>query len=604
MALKFLYTPQYQEFNPPLEWEDMAVEATINESNFRANISTTVFTFVGDIAEYIKDEWIPNYGVHNGVPLRIVIDNQEIIFDGFLKLSEYDIYSKLGPIIYKIPIVDLTDNLTSLDRISIFSQSLLFKQGFINPTMFYHMPIVKVSKKSAQDRIAALTNLAFTVISTFFQMIQDFFSAISDMIGVSVLIGVVEFATLAINLYIQVNQLVDLIVEMKDQLLPSQTYKNCMKLKDIVEAAFAKINKTVDWGIIEDEIDHHFLVASNYGTDGTIQPLNSPPGILNISDWGYLMDELMQEVEKLFYTRFDDRGDEVWIKTKKDPDWLQQSGYEPTDLVIEQTKQYQNGYYRNKTEELKATEIFQYEIDSSDAWTLTEKNGDSHEVHRELINELNPRMNTLKGLKDTKVNWAMGVRWDSVDFLLDLLNDLIGEFNINLDLVQGYLTQYQQYIDPGSNSSQSQADIMALNQINFFFAISPGGLKVEDNTWAIPKIVWANSIISDEGQDTKVLNIPSNFKDKLSAEYKYEEYYTYDSPAEEYNFQGQYTEVLDYRIDFGKEDYLLVKQNPYFDMDSLESNFTFIEWLIEGYSANVNIDRREIYDTNIKEIVV
>lgn len=602
MQEKHLYTENYQEFNPPAEWEDMRVKATVNDDSFTYEIEEGELTFTGPIASYIMDTYIPAYGVHNGLAYRIVLytpdGTPEIVFDGFIDLSRRRIFSKMGPIIIKAPIVDETDNLTSFDRVSIFSQLLLKKQGFLTTSNYGHLPIVQVSKRGAKDRRAALLNLSFTIINTFFQIIQDLLSALSDMLGLSLIVGAIEFATLMINVYIQLQQLAELIVQHKDLLLSSQTWYNVVRPKDVVEAAFAKLNKTVEWGIIEPTLDKLWVKSSEYGNIGLLGPGYANEGMLNPEDWGYLVSETIQEIQKLFNTRQHDAGDVVHIKTKKDPSWVNSSTYEPNDLVIETTKQYQNGWYRDKTEEVFATERIYYPYDPSDAWTLTEKNGDSHEVHRELINEINPRFNTLKGLRDTKMNWVMPSRYEPIETILDIFSDILSEYNVNLPVVQDLLVQYSQYIDPSSNASGDTSALLTLPGINFFFALAPGGLKVEDDTWGIPKLIYGD--LSDDN----IVTIPANFKDHIGGPALYNNWYTYDSPAQEYDFIGQYTEIKDFNLRFGILNFQQTKDNPYFLLNGGNAKFIHIDWQKNDRTAAVEIEKQEIFDSNIKEIVI
>ena len=602
MSLTFLYTHQYQENNPPDEWKDLEFDGTLNETTFQSVLTSSELTFTGPIASFIMNDWVPNYGVHNGLPMRVVEDGQVIVFDGFLVISERTINSKLGPIILKIPIRDLTDNLTSLDRVSIFTHSLLRNQGYINSTMYYHLPTVFFLKKGFEDRAFALKQLVFTVLSTFLSIIQDMFSAISDIIGASVAIGVVEFWTLIANVVVQVLQLSQLVADALVKIVPLQFYNNVCSIKDIVEAAFAKINKIVDWGIIEDEVADHYVLSTGIGENGIPFPNNTQKGELNVFSHGYIMDEYTQEVEKLFNTRFLDRGNTVWIKTKKDPDWNNYSSFEPEDVVVEQTQQYQNGYYRDKTEDVFATERFIYEFDEADAWTLTEKSGDSHEVHRELITELDPRMNTLKGVKDTRVQWAMAVRYEPITIITDLINEILGTFGANLSNFQSLINQWSQQIP--NQYQQDLTSVLNLAADNSIIALKAGGLLIETNTWGRPKIVYAKRVVDSDGLETKVLNIPSNFKDVLGAANKYNEYYTYDSPAIEYNFQGQRTEIKDLIIPFSIANYQLVKNNPYFLLGIIEAKLSYIKRTPEARTANVDIEKTEPFDNNITEEVI
>lgn len=600
MAQKHLYGLNYAQLNPPEEWQDLKVSATVVDNFFSADIQDQTLTFTGDAATFIK-LWIENYGVFNGMPYRILIDDSEVVFDGFLVLSELVINSKLGPIIYKIPIRDLTDNLTTLDRVSVFTQGLLYDQGFLNVSNKYWVPVVQVGKMTAKDRIAQITNLAFTVVNTFLQMVQDFFSAISDMIGLSVVVGVIEFATLMLNLFIQVQQLKDLILAHKDLLLASKTWYPILKLKDVIEAAFAKLNKTVEWGIIEDDINRKFVKSSENGFGGVLAPgiQSAGTGTLKPQDWGYLISESMQEIEKIYNTRVHDEGDVVHIKTQSDPFWVDNPSFAAESVLVSTTKQYQNGIYRNKTEEVFATTRITYEYDPADAHTLVTENGDAHEVHRDLITELDPRMNTIKGLQDVKINWALASRYDPVeDVLQPLLEEIIGDSNFFLQGLQDYITQFAQYIDPGSNSDQSVSDFLAVSGIDFFFTITAGGLKVESDTWGIPKFIDA-----DVDETNKTLTIPADFKSRCSAEFIYNERYFPESPAIQNNFAGQNISIEQLRIPFSLQNYQNTKQNPYFNFDGL-AKFNDIEWNEHDRHAEVTIEKQEVFDDNITETEV
>jgi len=353
MSQKHLYGPQYTQLNPPEEWEELKINASVVDNFFSAEVQNQTLTFTGDIASFIK-LWSQQYGVFNGIPYRIVVDDQEIVFDGFLVLSEMEIYSKLGPIIYKIPIRDLTDNLTTLDRVSIFTQGLLYQQGYLNISNKYWLPIVQVGRITQKERYFQLINLTYTVASTFFSMIQDFLSAISDMIGLSIVVGVVEFATLMLNLFVQVQQLKSLIESSIDLMIASETWYPVLKLKDVVEAAFEKLGKTVEWGIIEDDINRKFVKSSESGFGGALAPgiQSAGNGTLKPRDWGYLISETLQEVDNIYNVRFQDQGDTVHIKTESDPLWTDNPSFVAESVLIETTKKRQNGIHRNKTEEV------------------------------------------------------------------------------------------------------------------------------------------------------------------------------------------------------------------------------------------------------------
>ena len=59
MSQRHLFGTDYTELDPPVEWQDLSVDATINDSFTEANINTNVFTWVGRTARFINEDWIP-----------------------------------------------------------------------------------------------------------------------------------------------------------------------------------------------------------------------------------------------------------------------------------------------------------------------------------------------------------------------------------------------------------------------------------------------------------------------------------------------------------------------------------------------------------------
>ena len=401
-----------------------------------------------------------------------------------------------------------------------------------------------------------------------------------------------------VNTYFQLTQLVQLIVKNKDLLIASQTYYKAIGLKTVLVRAFEKLGYQVDFSIIEPFLDKVYLKSSeNNGFLGTPNPGTYGDGTLKTADYGWLVLEALQTVKSLCNTREDIRDGVVWVKTKTDPDWNEAPVFQPADVLIETTKQYQNGIYKNKTEEVFATTILQYQYDPSDAWTLTANTGDAHEIHRELITELDPRMNTLKGLQDIQINYAMAVRYDPVQTLIDLIDDVFSGFSDLIGGFQNTINQFAAYLDPNAGAGSAIADVLAMSGLNFFFAVAPGGLKVEDDSWGIPKIIYADN---NDG----VLNIPSNFKDFIGAAALYNNYYLPDSPAQENGFKGQKTLIEGLQIPFNLAAYQQTKLNPYFELDLKNAKFTHINWTENKRSAETEVEVDEIFDKNIKETVI
>lgn len=603
-VIKHLYGPNSLPLSQPLEWPDLQVAATINDDSTEANISVSQFTFVGTAADYLLGDYIPQYGVFNGCKYKIVVEDDNIssvVFDGFIVLSELQENSKEFPRILVCPIRDLNNNVTVFDQVAILTQLLLKKQGWIQPSDFKDLPVVVVSKKGAKDRAVALGNLAFTVITFFTSAVQNFLSAISDILGVSVAIGLVELATFVIELLIEIQQLVDLIIQHKDLLLASQTWNKVIGLKTVIERAFESLGYTVDFGEIDPVISKLYLKKSQNGLDGFPVPGLPGDGTLNRSDYGYLIQECMEGVKALFNTRNDVQGTVAHIKHKKDAFWDNTPQYSPDPVLIETTEQYDNGVYRNKTEEVFATTIIQFPYDATDAWTLTEDNDDSYEIHRSLIDELDPKCNTLKGLEDIQIPWAQGVRYDAQETLIDLMQEAFTAFGGSLDVFQEFLVQFEAYIDSAAGVGQEFADALALSPLNFFFAVKAGGLKIEDDVFGMAKIVYAEEELDDNQNPTGRLRIPTNFKNFIGAKSLYTNWYFPDSPAVQNNFAGQYIMAENVVIPFNLKAFQLTNLNPHFLLNANNAKFTHIAWTIDKHKAETDIEINKPFDQNITE---
>ena len=96
------------------------------------------------------------------------------------------------------------------------------------------------------------------------------------------------------------------------------------------------------------------------------------------------------------------------------------------------------------------------------------------------------------------------------------------------------------------------------------------------------------------------MSIPADFKSRCSAEFIYKERYLPESPAIQNNFEGQNISIEQLRIPFSLSNYQNTKQNPYFNFDGL-AKFNDIEWNENQRSAEVTVEKKEIFDDNITE---
>lgn len=600
MSQKHLYGQSYDEMNPPVEWETTGIQATINDDAFEASINTDEFTFVGEVAEFIQNTWIPQFGVFNGVPYRQTMTseippyNTVTVFDGFINISEREILSESGPIIFRAPIVDLTDNVTVFDRLSVISQGLLVKQGFITNADAIDIPTIRESKKNIAERTLILGSLGYDAVTLMIGAVQNMLSAISDIVGISAPVGIVELGLLFVNVAIEIDLLLDRFFKHFDLLFPPISYYKGMNLKTVIEKAFESQGMTVEFGDILDTLENIFLMPSQDENNG-FPGMGFPGiGILNTRDDGYLIGELIQTVQKEFNTRRDIRGTVAHIKTRSDPFWSDSPSFQPDNVKIETSLQYQNGTKKEDVSRVKAVWFMSYQYDPTDTHTLTDNLMDSYEIHRQLINELNPRMNTLKGIDDIQIPYAIGVRKSPFDNLWDLFSNISGEFDLWLSFFQDKIDVYSSELATAGIDVSAILDVLPFSSV---IGNREGVLKIDDNAFGIPKMIYMT-------ETPNGLRIPENHKDKIGAKALYNDWYKSDSPADVNDFKGQYVLLKGWRIPFGVNSFLQTKTNPYFELDSINTKFTTIDFVEEQKVATTDAEQQKPFDTNITEIEI
>lgn len=601
MSLKFLYGFDYNEYSPPKDWPSIGVQATINDDAFESEITTQEFTFAGTAATFIENDFIPIYGVFVGCPLRIQANdndgNVETIFDGMIALDEREILSESNPILFRAPIEELNNNVTVFDRIQIITQGLLKKEGYFTQLDYVDVPVIRESKKNIAERAVILGQLGYQVVSTFIGAIQDFLSAISDVIGVSVVVGLVEILLLFVNTAIQINLLMDKIYQHKDLFFPLISYYKGISFRSIIDRGFEKLGRTVEYGIIEPVLDKIYLLGSQHGFDGFPAQGFPNDGILKSNDPGYRVGNALEILKSMCNTRELVNGNTVHIKTKSDPYWTGSPAFTVDDTLNETTEQYSNGTKKEDTEEVKAVTYISYTYDPTDAHTLTENQDDSHEIHRKPINLPDERFNRMRRIQDIQIPYAMAVRKTAFDNLWDLFTGISDDFDFYIEALKNQIISFASSIDPSQDPTtvnDAISSILAITGLGILFENRNGCLKIDDNAYGVPKIM----ILEDYSVGKR---IPSNFKSLIGAKALYDNYYFPESPADVNNYAGQKILRKSWGIPFNLKKYQLSKVNPFFQVNTTNAKFRSINWEEDNNFAVTDAEQQHIFDSNITE---
>lgn len=607
MSQVHLYGSPFVPKNPPTEWQDVSVESTINDSLIESAIDEQELTFEGDAAIFIKN-WIetPGQGTFNGIPYRIVYESDNnpgdssIRFNGFIDLYNFVYLSKENPIIIKAPVKRIDNPKTVIEKMAVLTEGVLVQKGWMNHSHYVDVPVIRESKKNVADRALIIYNFGTQVVTAFTQILSNIVGAIGNILGVAVVVGVIELLLVFVNAVIVINRLFDQGMQIRDLIWPAISYYKASSFKTFLTQAYGYKGYTVDFGIIDDWMEQAYLLSSQNEFDG--YPVQGLPftGPLKPNDWGYTVGERQETLQEMLNLRFwiDQANSIVHIKTKSDPFWFDSPDYVWDNVKVATAGWHQNGDIKFDTESVKATVMVNYAYDASDTHTLTAKSGDSHEVHRELINELDEKLNTLKGIQEIQIPWAMAVRKQPLDNLWDLFTGVSGDFDTYLTSIKNKITEMMTYISSsGVDVADEIADIFAATGIGSLLANREGCLKIDDNAYAIPKVLW----LADYSVGKR---IPTNFKDFIGARALYENYYKWESPADVSNFRGQYQLWRGVQLPWSYEKFNQVQTNPNFLLEGYGAKFTHIDWVESKHSSVADIQQQKPFDENITEIEI
>lgn len=604
MAQIHQYGSSYIALNPPNEWRDSTIDATINDSDSETSVSTNIYTFSGDAAEFLF-QWRTDFGVHNGVPYRQIYisernpTQQYIIFDGYIDISspEAFINSQVNPMIYLAPIVRTKNSPSVIDQMAVLTQGVLLAKNAISSADFVDIPVIIESKKNIRERGADLAAFGVQVVTSLSQIVSNLLGALGNILGLGIVVGVIELVVVVANAVLVINKLVDQGLKLKNLFFPTVAYYKGFNIGNMIRKGFEYKGYTVEFGELEGYFANAYLLPSQNDFDGFPVPGIIGTGICKPQDYGYTIMELIEGMRTKLNLRGDVIGSVVHLKRRSDSFWTASPSYTAPNVLIKSTEAYSNGLYKDDTERVKATFVLNYTYDATDCHTLTEKNGDSVEVHRDLINELDPQMNTLKGIDEKVIPWALCVRKKPFDNLWELFTGISNEFDQQLQLIKNRVNEYIADLNSVGIDSTLINQILTNTGLNTILENRTGCLKIDDNTFAIPKFCYLTEF--DNG-----LRIPENFKEECGAPALYNANYLSDSPAIQNDFLGQYRLVKNLNLPWSYENFQTTQLNPFFLIEGNNAKFNNIAWNEPKHEAVTDLEIQEPFDTYITEAII
>lgn len=583
------------EYAPPRDFRDLEILATFQTENegglsetVQANITTSEFSFVNTNESKPKtaiDNWML-YLPTEGMPLEISIvgdSSTHSAFKGYLDLRTIQYKSDV-----EVSCQIKQDNgLASLDRrLRGITMELLFQEGAITSTDFSHIPYIIENRKTLIEKVF-LVSQTYVIIKTGFDEIHKILNIASDITTAGIVQALINLGVTIANLILLIARLVDLLGQIKDSFFPPIRYHKGITLYKAIQKAVAYCGFTLDCGSFASILQKTHLCPSKNDEIGLEVPFGTEPGLLKPSDFGYVASDLFTLCNQLFFTKTAIQGSTLILRPFNDPYWTQSASYVMPSTKIEQAF-VRNGIKTINYDELYSSRIIKYSTDDSDLWTLTNVGEQISVTTVKPITVNSQNRVLLTGSEQINIPYALCVRKDTID---DLLDQFFGTSE-ELEDAKGTIKDY----------FNSVADILgvAFPVLGSFIEVIKGRtgcMKIENHYFSTPKIVYLES-----GR------IPENFYSIIGAKALNTNYHSYKSfvpgvrnPSNpgDTNAKIVYNDV---RVPMGIDDFLTIISNSYFNVSSGGiGKFTSVKWRPDRDDAVVSFYVQNQWITNIQE---
>lgn len=558
----------------PVEWEDIAINATFDNDSIQANIDTDSFTFAPEQAEIIKN-WISQGNIFRGLPFKIDaynVNQSTLAYDGFINCSDNIEIFEDGTISANI---QLAEGLNSLnDRLDGLTLEYLKSINILTSSDELTVEYVVEKNLNVVEIISSLI-LGYILVTQLKSQVQSTATSIANAVahatgGITGSVAAIAFA-IAIALIeitytvFMVSAVISIGTEVFNMLLPIVRKHKVLNARKTL----TKISSFLGYTFSSDIslLDNLHYLPSNIQTDevslltGIIDfPKGTKNGVPSPSDYGYTALEMFNIYKTMFQAKIQVNNGTLYFLSENSNYWNTTSTYNLPD-ILKPVKKY-------NTDELVFSKLLQFRTDEiADEWTLINYKGTNYEI---ITNDPSIPDNGAKYLKNhEKINFnvALGNRKDELNGLENSLKKLAKVVD---DTVSFF----------GGNSNLEQK---IKNRV--------GLLKVGTNNHTVPKMLY----LDVAGK------LPINHRDLFSAKVLYNEFINYRSfVLNNYGYQKAIYELEN--LPFGFEDFLKTIQNSNFA--NVDGKFRKNNWLIAADNSNATIEIKEVYCSNLVETYI
>lgn len=574
------------DYTPPREWAGTEILATFDGDSVQANITTSEFSFVNDAKNAI-DLWMASTPTE-GIPLEVSVSNETTTYGAFSGYLDFRTLQYLSDIEATCGIKQ-DNGIASLDtRLRGITMELLQQKGAYLTSDFCHIPYIVENRKTLLEKVYLLAQ-AYSIVKTGVDEVHKIINIASDITSAGIVQALVNLTVTLVNLVLLINRLVDLLQEIQDSFFPPIRYHKGISLYTAILRAVSYCGYSLQMdSTLATIMQKYKLCPSKSDEIGALNTSSTASGILKPQDFGYVASDLFALANRAFFTKVAIQGNTVILRTWNDPFWIQSSSYTMPNVKVEQAF-INNGSWSPNYNELDSSRILEYTRDESDLWTLTNVNDQISVTTVSPVVVNNQSRVLLTGSEQINIPYALCVRKDVVDELLD-------EF---LGTASG-LDQIKNTIEIEFNSVAGILGTAFPALGNFIDTVMnrTGCLKVENHFFSLPKVVYLETNN----------RIPENYADIIGAIALSNNYHSYKSfvpgvrnplnPADT-NAKYVYTGVT---IPFGINDFNTLINNSYFTtVNGQVGKFTSIKWLPDKDKAECDFWIQTNWAVNLQE---
>ena len=572
-----------QQLNAPIGWSDIRIKASYEGDNTQPSLDIEEFTFpleARDIVnKWISDGLINGVGIFEGMPFDITLFNNQAIqhsFKSFIDFTNgYKDFKEDG----KVSVSVIRDNSLDafFDRLGGTSYGYLEEIGVITSSNYVDVSYV-VEKKFNLFEILMSSIVLYLMVKELAVAIEMLANATADVAGLSLggsvfpptaalgaaLLAVLKALLILAYVVVLLAAVIELSKTLFEILIPPQRNHKAISLREALKV----VCNYLGYGFVSPitEMDDVHYLPSNPNLDektagGFISVTKgTQSGIPNVLDYGYICEDMFQLCKDLFNAKLSIIGNDVHLRSKNDPFWVQQSTWTLPNVLIN-TLEY-------NTDDMKSERLLSFSIDTNDEWTIDNYLGTAYEIKTDPLTILRERAVLLKGLDDVKFQGALGNRKDELNGIESFLSDVAG----SIDAVIGFFG--------GSTTFSDKIEARL------------GDLKQSNNWHTIPKLLYL-----------KGSNLPLNHREIWNAKILYEKYHEEKSFVLN-NRLGQKIYYKGVEVPFGFEDYKQLLDNSYFKYKGDDAKIMSFDWTIGDDKAVIDFWVRKIYTNNLKETYI